>query len=56
MSLQKKRLELKDPKYFGFKNFDAVYEGEVKDNKPHGEGKLIYEKKENNSKLNQITF
>jgi len=56
MSLQKKRLELKDPKYFGFKNFDAVYEGEVKDNKPHGKGKLIYEKKENNSKLNQITF
>ena len=51
------RLELKNPKYFNFENFDAVYEGEVKNNLPHGRGKLIYERnKKQPPTLHQITF
>ncbi len=50
------KLELKDPKYFWFEKFDVVYEGEVKNNLPHGKGKLIYEKSEHSPKLKQITF
>lgn len=49
------KIELKNPKYFNFENFDAVYEGEVKNNLPHGKGKLIYSH-DKKSKLEQMTF
>ena len=49
------RLELENLNYFGFKNLDAVYEGEVKNNLPHGKGKLIYSH-DKKSKLEQMTF
>ena len=50
------RLELGNVEYFGFKNWDVVYEGEVKNNQPNGKGRLIYNKPRDSHVLQKITL
>ena len=40
----KEKIKLNKVSFFGRKNLEAFYEGEVVDGQPHGKGKLTYEK------------
>ncbi len=41
---KKEKIKLNKVSFFGRKNLEAFYEGEVVDGQPHGKGKLTYEK------------